>query len=147
MMDKTRLGGLIGAVVVGAAVLGGCARPPEPDAAALEAAHAAVPPVTQAAFDAEVVNAGQPVLVDAYADWCGPCKLMAPEVAKVAQQLEGRVKVVRLDVDEAPDISAQYNIQGIPNLLLFKDGELEAQWVGYHEAGKLIERVERQLTG
>ena len=82
-------------------------------------------------FDAEVLKADRPVLVDFSATWCGPCQMLAPIVAEIAEERAETLKVCKLDVDEAAEIAARYGIMSIPALLLFKNGEVAASSVGY----------------
>lgn len=86
--------------------------------------------VTDRNFDQEVLQSPVPVLVDFWAAWCAPCRMIAPIVEQVAQEYEGKAKVVKLNVDENPETAARYNIRGIPTLLLFKNGEVRDQIVG-----------------
>ncbi|MEM1306595.1 MAG: thioredoxin [Pseudomonadota bacterium] len=81
-------------------------------------------------FEAEVLKADTPVLVDFFAEWCGPCKAMAPALEEVAKDMEGRVKIAKVDVDQSPDITTKYGIQAMPTLILFKDGEIAARHTG-----------------
>ncbi|MGH9613437.1 MAG: thioredoxin TrxA [Bryobacteraceae bacterium] len=85
---------------------------------------------TDAAFDKEVLNADVPVLVDFWAEWCGPCRMMTPTVDAIAADYHGKVKVGKLNVDENNGVAARYNIRGIPTLLLFKGGKVIEQKVG-----------------
>ncbi|MDD5349295.1 MAG: thioredoxin [Chthoniobacteraceae bacterium] len=86
--------------------------------------------LTEATFDQEVLNATAPVLVDFWATWCGPCKMIAPILDEIAEEKAGSVKVCKVDVDENQAISARYGIRAIPTLLLFKNGEVKEQIVG-----------------
>ena len=86
--------------------------------------------VTDANFEAEVIKSAEPVLVDFFAEWCTPCKAMAPALEQVAQEMAGKVKVVKVDVDQNPEITQRYRIQAMPTLLMFKDGKVAAQQVG-----------------
>jgi len=86
--------------------------------------------LTDATFDTEVLQADTPVLIDFWAEWCGPCRMVAPIIDALAEDYDGRVKVAKLNVDENPQISRRFNIRGIPTLLLFKDGELKETAVG-----------------
>ena len=81
-------------------------------------------------FEEEVLNAKEPVLVDFWATWCGPCKMLAPTVSEIADEYEGKVKVCKLDVDQAMDIAMSYGVASIPTLILFKDGESVKKSVG-----------------
>jgi thioredoxin 1 len=82
-------------------------------------------------FDEEVLKSKVPVLVDFYADWCGPCRMMAPIVEELAAKYEGKWKVGKCNVDEAPNISTKYGIQSIPTILFFKDGQIVNMAVGF----------------
>jgi len=86
--------------------------------------------VSDASFDAEVLQADGPVLVDYWAAWCGPCKMIAPLLDEAAKQYEGRVTIVKLNVDENPETAARFGVRGIPTLMLFKDGKAAATKVG-----------------
>lgn len=86
--------------------------------------------VSDASFDADVIKSSQPVLVDYWAAWCGPCKMIAPILEEVASEYAGRLTVAKLNVDENQDTAAKYGIRGIPTLMLFKDGQAAATKVG-----------------
>jgi thioredoxin 1 len=86
--------------------------------------------VTDDTFDAEVLKAAQPVLVDFYAEWCGPCKAMAPALEQVASEMAGKIKVTKVDVDQNPKLMAQYRIRAMPTLLIIKNGKVIAQNTG-----------------
>ena len=88
------------------------------------------PLVTDKTFEAEVLNSSEPVLVDFFAEWCGPCKAMAPALDQVAAEMKGKLKVVKVDVDQNPEITMKYRIQAMPTLLIFKDGKVAGQNVG-----------------
>lgn len=96
-------------------------------------------------FDAEVLQSDKPVLVDFWAAWCAPCRMIAPTVDQVAQDYTGRAKVVKLNVDDNREISAKYNIRGIPTLLLFKDGEVKDQIVGATSKDQISRVIDAQL--
>ena len=89
--------------------------------------------ITDATFEAEVLGSPIPVLVDFYADWCGPCKAAAPTIESLAKELEGKVKVVKLNVDAGSVNAVKYGVRGIPNFTLFKNGSVFKQVVGFRE--------------
>jgi thioredoxin 1 len=97
--------------------------------------------VTEADFQNEVLNADQPVLVDFTAVWCQPCRMVDPIVKQLAQEWDGRVKVVKLDADQNPNIMMQYGVLGIPTLMLFKDGQVKERVTGYQPKDKLVMKV------
>jgi thioredoxin 1 len=88
------------------------------------------PQVTDKTFDAEVLQSSEPVLVDFFAEWCGPCKAMAPALDQVAAELKGKLKVVKVDVDQNPEITMKYRISAMPTLMVFKDGKIVNQQQG-----------------
>ncbi len=85
---------------------------------------------TDASFDQDVLQASEPVVVDFWAEWCGPCRMIAPALDEISKEMEGKVKIVKLNVDENPQTAAKFGIRSIPTLLFFKDGKLAAQKVG-----------------
>ena len=85
---------------------------------------------SDAAFESDVLKADKPVLVDYWAEWCGPCKMIAPVLEDMAKEYAGRLTVAKLDIDANPEITSQFGIRGIPTLILFKNGAVEAQKVG-----------------
>lgn len=91
----------------------------------------AITDVTQATFESEVLKSAEPVLVDFWAPWCGPCRMLAPVVEKVSQRFAGKAKFMKLNTDENPSITGHYGVSGIPCLILFKNGEIADRIVGY----------------
>jgi thioredoxin 1 len=85
---------------------------------------------SDASFDADVLKSSQPVLLDFWAEWCGPCKMIAPILDKAALNYQGRVRIAKLNIDENPQTPPKFGIRGIPTLILFKNGKVEAQKVG-----------------
>jgi len=98
-------------------------------------------------FQEEVLGADKPVLVDFYADWCGPCKALAPVIEELADELDDQLKVAKLDVDQNSELSMQYGVQSIPTMILFHNGEEAERIVGFLPKGQLKERLERHLSG
>jgi len=94
----------------------------------------------------DVLSCPQPVLVDFWAEWCAPCKMMAPSIEALAQELDGRVRVGKLNVDENAATSEKYDIRGIPTVMLFKGGEVKEQVVGVTSKENLARLVERHMT-
>ena len=86
--------------------------------------------VSDSSFEKDVLQSSEPVLVDFFADWCGPCKAMAPALEQVAAEMKGKVKVAKIDVDANPAVTQKYHIQAMPTLMIFKDGKVAAQRVG-----------------
>ncbi|OGO41553.1 MAG: thioredoxin [Chloroflexi bacterium RBG_16_58_14] len=97
--------------------------------------------VTEADFQDEVLKASLPVLVDFTADWCQPCKMIDPIVKQLAQEWQGKVKVVKLDADQNPKVLMQYGVLGIPTLMLFKSGDLKERLTGFQPKDKLVAKV------
>jgi len=96
-------------------------------------------------FEAEVLNSPVPVLVDFWAAWCAPCRMLAPVVEAIAENYEGKARVVKVNVDENNLTSAKYNIKGIPTLLLFKNGEIKEQIVGNTTKGTISKMLDNHL--
>ncbi len=102
--------------------------------------------VSDATFESTVLNSKQPVLVDFWAEWCGPCKMIAPVLDEAAGTYEGKLQITKLNVDENRDIPAKFGIRGIPTLMLFKDGQLAATKVGSLSKAQLTEFIDQQLA-
>ncbi len=100
---------------------------------------------TENNFEAEVLNSDIPVLVDFYADWCGPCKMMMPVVEKMAEKYDGKVKVGKVNSDEENDLAAKYNIMSIPCFLVFKNGEVVNSAMGAMPAEALAKMLDEAL--
>ena len=97
--------------------------------------------VTDASFEADVLNSSEPVVVDFWAEWCGPCKMIAPILEEISNEMAGKVKIVKINVDENPGVSGKLGIRSIPTLMLFKDGKLAAQKVGAAPKGELVKWI------
>jgi thioredoxin 1 len=102
--------------------------------------------VTDATFDADVLQAATPVLVDYWAEWCGPCKMIAPILDEVATGYAGKLQIAKMNVDENRDIPAKFGIRGIPTLMIFKGGELAATKVGAMSKSQLTAFIDQQLV-
>jgi thioredoxin 1 len=101
--------------------------------------------VTDSSFETEVLNGPAPVVVDFWAEWCGPCKLISPVLDELAGEYDGKVKVTKLNVDENPSTSAKYGVRSIPTLLFFKDGQIVDQVIGAVSKSDLKKRFEAAL--
>lgn len=101
--------------------------------------------VTDRTFESDVLQADVPVLVDFWATWCAPCRMLTPIVEKVAEEYKGRARFVKLNVDDNAETAGRYSIRGIPTLLLFKDGELKDQLVGVTSRDNITRMIEAQL--
>ena len=97
----------------------------------------AVGKVSDATFEADVLKATGPVVVDFWAEWCGPCRMIAPALEEISGSLGAKVKIVKLNVDENPQVAAKYGIQSIPTLMIFKDGQMASRQVGAAPKQKL----------
>jgi len=97
----------------------------------------AVGKTSDASFEADVLNSSEPVVVDFWAEWCGPCRMIAPALDEISGQVGDKVKIVKLNVDENPNTAAKYGIMSIPTLLMFKNGEISSRQVGAAPKQKL----------
>lgn len=102
--------------------------------------------LSDASFEADVLKASTPVLVDYWAEWCGPCKMIAPILDEVAGAYQGKLQIAKMNVDENREIPAKYGIRGIPTLMLFKNGQLAATKVGAMSKAQLTAFIDQQLA-
>ena len=102
--------------------------------------------ISDASFEVDVLQADKPVLVDYWAEWCGPCKMIAPILDEVSGTYAGKLQVAKMNVDENRDIPAKFGIRGIPTLMLFKDGQLAATKVGAMSKAQLTAFIDQQLA-
>jgi len=101
----------------------------------------AVIEITEKNFEEEVLKSEIPVLVDFWASWCGPCKMMAPVVEEISQDLEGKAKVCKVNIDEEPDLATKYEIMSIPTFLIFENGKVKSMSVGVQDKNNLINKI------
>jgi len=102
--------------------------------------------VSDTSFEADVLKSPQPVLVDYWAEWCGPCRMIAPILDEVASGYEGRLQIAKMNVDENREVPARFGIRGIPTLMIFKDGQLAATKVGAMSKSQLTAFIDQQLA-
>ena len=103
--------------------------------------------VSDASFEEDVLKSDTPVLVDFWAEWCAPCKMIAPALDEIAAEMGDKVKVVKINIDDNPSTPAKYGVRGIPTLMLFKGGEVASQQVGAAPKGQLVSWLEGALEG
>jgi len=101
--------------------------------------------VTDATFETEVLKSSEPVVVDFWAEWCGPCKMIAPALEEISNEMEGKVKIAKINIDENQNMAMKYGVRSIPMLIMFKDGEPMAQQVGAAPKGKLEDWIKTSL--
>ena len=95
--------------------------------------------LTESTFDEEISGSTEPILVDFWAEWCGPCKMIAPILAEIADEHEGKIKIAKLNVDEAPDVARRFEVMSIPTMIVFKDGEPAKRLVGAKPKAALLD--------
>lgn len=101
--------------------------------------------VSDATFEADVLRSDDPVVVDFWAEWCGPCKMIAPALEEIASEMGTRLKVAKINVDENPMTPSKYGVRGIPTLMLFKDGQVTSTQIGAIPKGKIREWIENTI--
>lgn len=94
-------------------------------------------------FDSEVINSQTPVLVDFFAEWCGPCKMLSPIIDDIAEQMKSKIKIGKIDIDESPDLASKFSVMTVPTLILFKDGEAVEKSVGVKSKDAIIEMISK----
>ena len=102
----------------------------------------AVAKVSDSSFDADVLKSADPVLVDFWAEWCGPCRVIAPMLEEVAAELQGKLKIVKLNVDENPQTASKYGIMSIPTLMIFKNGQMASRQIGAVPKPKIVSWIQ-----
>ena len=98
--------------------------------------------VTDASFSQDVLNSSEPVVVDFWAEWCGPCRMIGPALEEISNEMAGKVKIVKLNVDENPQVASQFGIRSIPALMMFKNGQVVAQKIGAAPKGDLAKWIQ-----
>ncbi|WP_410524397.1 thioredoxin [Rickettsia australis] len=101
--------------------------------------------VTDSSFKKEVLESDLPVLVDFWAEWCGPCKMLTPIIDEISKELKGKVKVLKMNIDENPNISSEYGIRSIPTIMLFKNGEQKDTKIGLQQKNSLLDWINKSI--
>lgn len=101
---------------------------------------------TEADFETEVLGSDMPVLVDFYADWCGPCKMMSPVLEQISEELDGQIKIGKVNVDECPNLASNYKVMSIPNFVIFKNGEAVDQVIGAIPKAQMMSKIQAVLA-
>jgi thioredoxin 1 len=96
-------------------------------------------------FKGTVDSGPTPVLVDFWAPWCGPCRVIAPILEEIAKEMEGKVRIGKVNVDDSPDIASQFGVRGIPTLILFKEGQIRGQMVGVNPKSNIVQLIQKNL--
>ncbi|MCB0408116.1 MAG: thioredoxin [Bdellovibrionales bacterium] len=105
----------------------------------------ATTPVTDTNFENDVLNSNTPVLVDFWAEWCGPCKALGPKLEEISNELNGKLKVLKLNIDENPEAPSRYGVRGIPTMILFKSGKEVDSIVGNHSKENIVAMINKHL--
>jgi thioredoxin 1 len=98
--------------------------------------------LSESTFDEEIKSSSEPVLVDFWAEWCGPCKMIAPTLDEIGKDYEGRLKIAKVNIDDSPDIARRFDVMSIPTLILFKDGEPSLRIIGAKGKGQLVQEID-----